>query len=253
MEAALYLSEAPQPSMILQDIRSELTSAVRTALVRHAYDTDVQLSFGTIHINSKGSVSQISFNGADVKDQEAFIVKQAFHISDNQYFDIRTRIKDEPDSFYFYPILIRDKISFTVLKSSPYFENRYGSVIHDESVRVEYASKYMLIYRSDSETPDYLLGLLNSNVLKFYWTQKFADDRKQFPKIKGTYIEQLPIRCNSDFESKIISVVKRIMSNPNEITQEDLAELNDYVYQVYGIEKEYQNNIEESLAKIENE
>ena len=58
MEAALYLSEAPQASMVLQSIRSELTSAVRNALVRHAYDTDVQLSFGTIHINSKGSVSQ---------------------------------------------------------------------------------------------------------------------------------------------------------------------------------------------------
>lgn len=57
MEAVLYLTETPKASEILQAIRDELTDAIRTAIVQHAYDTDVQLSFGAIHINSKGSVS----------------------------------------------------------------------------------------------------------------------------------------------------------------------------------------------------
>lgn len=52
----------------------KLTTAGRTALVQKAYNTDIQLSLGQIHINSKGSVSQVSFNGFDVVNMDAFIV-----------------------------------------------------------------------------------------------------------------------------------------------------------------------------------
>lgn len=160
MEAALYLTETPQASAILQNIRFELTNAVRTALLNHAYDTDIQLSFGTVHINSRGSVSQISFNGTDVIDQDAFVVKQAFRIKDDRYFDIRALIKNEPDRFCFYPIQIGGKVSLTILKSSLFFEAKYGSAIHSDDTRVEYASKYMLVYLDGCAVPDvYYVGL----------------------------------------------------------------------------------------------
>ena len=94
MEFSLYLKETYQTASLLQDIRDELTVAVRNAILLHAYDTDIDLSFGKIHINSKGSVSQISFNGTDVTDIDAFIVRQAFHITDDHYFDIRKNIKN---------------------------------------------------------------------------------------------------------------------------------------------------------------
>lgn len=58
MEAILYLSETPQASDVLQKIRAELTSAIRNALLQHAYDSDIELSFGGVHINSKGSIYQ---------------------------------------------------------------------------------------------------------------------------------------------------------------------------------------------------
>lgn len=162
MEAVLCLNESPQMATILQNIRAELTSAVRTALLAQAYDTDIQLSFGIVHINSKGSVSEISFSGSDVTDLDAFIVKQAFRVEDDRYFDIRTVIKSEPDSFLFYPIRIGNKTSLTVLKSSPYFERKYGVSIHNDEIRVEYASKYMLIYRrSDSTLDVYYIGLFS--------------------------------------------------------------------------------------------
>lgn len=104
LEAAIYLNEAPQASAILQNIRDELTNAIRTALLQKAYDTDIELSFGQIHINSKGSVSQISFNGSNVTDLDSFIVQQAFRIDNDSYFDIRAEIKSNPDDFFFYPI-----------------------------------------------------------------------------------------------------------------------------------------------------
>lgn len=160
MEAVFYLNETQQAATILQSIRSELTIAVRTALLQQAYDTDIQLSFGQIHINSKGSISQVSFNGSDVVDMDAFIVKQAFRIGDDCYFDIRATIKSNPDDFCYYPIQIGRKVFLTVLKSSPYFKRKYGPSIHADSFRVEYASKYLLVYRNDSVAPDvYYVGL----------------------------------------------------------------------------------------------
>lgn len=160
MEAVLYLKETPQASVVIQNIRDEVTSAVRTALVNHAYDTDIELSFGQLHINTKGSVSQVSFNGTDVMDMDAFIVKQAFRIDEDHYIDLRTKIKNSPDDFYYYPIEIAGKISLTVLKSSPFFERKYGQQIHNETFRVEYASKYLIIYCNEGSAPDvYCIGL----------------------------------------------------------------------------------------------
>lgn len=163
MEAVLYLTETPKASELLRSIRNELNDAIRTAIVQHAYDTDVQLSFGAIHINSKGSVSQISFNGTDVTDIDAFIVKQAFRVDDSHYFDIRTAIKASPDDFCFYPIQIGGKVSLTVLKTSPFFERKYGGAIHFEKFRVEYASKYLIVYRNENAVPDvYYIGLFGA-------------------------------------------------------------------------------------------
>lgn len=162
MDEIMALEESMQAAEIIQNIRSELTNAVRTALIKQAYDTDVHLSFGKIHINSKGSISQISFNGSDVTDIDAFIVKQAFHAGDDNYFDIRVTIKRFPDDFYFYPIQVRGRLSLTVLKTSPFFERRYGLRKHAETFRVEYASKYMIVYCSEGTAPDiYYVGLFD--------------------------------------------------------------------------------------------
>lgn len=54
MEVVLYLNESPQMTTILHNIRTELTSAIRTSFLAQVYDIEIQLSFGIIHINSKG-------------------------------------------------------------------------------------------------------------------------------------------------------------------------------------------------------
>lgn len=40
----------------------------------------------------------------------------------------------------------------------------------------------------------YLLGLLNSRLLAEFWKNRFYDQRGRFPKIKGAYLKQMPIR-----------------------------------------------------------
>ncbi len=42
-------------------------------------------------------------------------------------------------------------------------------------------------------SPLFILGLLNSALVRSYWVEHFYDQRRTFPKIKGTYLKQLPI------------------------------------------------------------
>ena len=41
--------------------------------------------------------------------------------------------------------------------------------------------------------PAFLLGVLNSKLLRALWIGRFYDQRETFPKIKGTYLKELPI------------------------------------------------------------
>ncbi|MBE0502110.1 MAG: Eco57I restriction-modification methylase domain-containing protein [Desulfuromonadales bacterium] len=54
-------------------------------------------------------------------------------------------------------------------------------------------------------SPEMILAFINSDVVAFYWINKFRDDRDTFPKIKGSYIELLPIAStNNVVEFKIL-------------------------------------------------
>ena len=56
----------------------------------------------------------------------------------------------------------------------------------------------------------FLLAQINSALSKFYWLHKFADKRKTFPKIKGGYLELLPI-ISSKHDFVIINLVDYIL------------------------------------------
>lgn len=91
-------------------------------------------------------------------------------------------------------------------------------------------------------SPYYILGLLNSKVIMFYWLIKFSDNRKQFPKIKGTYLEKIPIARNKDNEEKIEALVKDILLSDTSDLQ--MAEIDDLVIDTYGLSKEDKEVIE---------
>ena len=53
---------------------------------------------------------------------------------------------------------------------------------------------FMVTLRGASELrPAFLLGVLNSKLLRLLWTGRFYDQRETFPKIKGTYLKEMPI------------------------------------------------------------
>jgi adenine-specific DNA methylase len=53
---------------------------------------------------------------------------------------------------------------------------------------------FMIGVRDTDVDPAFVLGVLNSKVTKVYWLDRFYDQRRTFPKIKGTYLKELPIR-----------------------------------------------------------
>jgi hypothetical protein len=44
-----------------------------------------------------------------------------------------------------------------------------------------------------SINPSFLLGVLNSKLVRALWVGRFYDQRQTFPKIKGTYLKELPV------------------------------------------------------------
>jgi type I restriction-modification system DNA methylase subunit len=65
----------------------------------------------------------------------------------------------------------------------------------------------------------FLLGLINSKLLQTYWSNKYYDFKNTFPKIKGTYLGELPIRKpSSDSASdkfrhdKIVALVEQMIA-----------------------------------------
>lgn len=52
----------------------------------------------------------------------------------------------------------------------------------------------MVKLRCPEPNPRFLLGILNSKLTRALWLDRFFDQRRTFPKIKGTYLKQLPIR-----------------------------------------------------------
>ncbi len=97
----------------------------------------------------------------------------------------------------------------------------------------------------------YLLGVLNSKLIKFYWRSKFSDDRNLFPKIKGTYLKELPIKIGDTENQELIEkLVNRILENKElDNCVIDLEKkLDGYIYNLYDLTQEEIEIIESSLG-----
>ena len=90
-------------------------------------------------------------------------------------------------------------------------------------------------------------GLLNSKVIKFYWLQKYADNRKQFPKIKGGYLEKLPFQRNYNIEQQIVALTQRMLKGDSNISEEIQKQLDGCCYALYNLTSEEIALIEESV------
>jgi hypothetical protein len=126
-----------------------------------------------------------------------------------------------------------------------------------------------MINPADSDSAYYLLGLLNSKVIRYCWMKKFNDHRKTFPKIKGTYLKLLPIApvtrnptiCKQigDLAKQIIDLlaVKSGSKTETELRRQQTkrmglaAAIDELVFQLYELTGENKISIESFVDALE--
>lgn len=113
--------------------------------------------------------------------------------------------------------------------------------------------------------PRCLLGILNSRLLAALWLERFYDQRRTFPKIKGTYLKLLPIMAPSDDDPRRDQMVKLVQTMLELNTQLQSAtghaatairrqieatdrKIDQLVYDLYGLTAEEIAIVEESTA-----
>ncbi len=120
---------------------------------------------------------------------------------------------------------------------------------------------YLLLPKTNElYSPKYLLGILSSSLIAFYFLKTSSDTKQTFPKIKGYQIEQLPIRT-IDFSNsaekaqhdKLVSFVDNMLElqkKHHEVRMEQDKELYErqikivdtqidgLVYELYGLTEE---------------
>jgi len=107
---------------------------------------------------------------------------------------------------------------------------------------------YPLQQREAQRTSRLLLAIINSPCVRFFWTNRFRDDRKTFPKIKGEYLKLIPIALATDREADVVIALVDVLTllngqfadNPDDQSTRDplmLAYfeqiLNGLVYELY--------------------
>jgi len=107
----------------------------------------------------------------------------------------------------------------------------------------------------------YLLGIINSKFIQFYWSIFFSDSKNLFPKIKRKYLEDIPIfNATNKEQFDIIKLVEEIIDLNNNLHgsktphEKKLLEkqieandkkINNMVYELYGLTDEEIEIIEE--------
>lgn len=108
--------------------------------------------------------------------------------------------------------------------------------------------------------PRYLLGVLNSRLLRRFWADQFCDQRQTFPKIKGGFLEQLPVHkldleepADRELQSAIVSKVDALLTAMHQLAEARTDRDKDYygrksasfdqqidalIYKVYGLTDE---------------
>jgi len=87
----------------------------------------------------------------------------------------------------------------------------------------------------------FLLALINSKVLQFYWHKKYYDNKSTFPKIKKAPIESLPIK---EPKSEILAQISEMVMNVLEMRKKDIntseieSQIDQLVYQLYNLTEE---------------
>ena len=100
----------------------------------------------------------------------------------------------------------------------------------------------IFLYNNDIPL-EFVLGIINSKLIRFFWTKKYFDNKATFPKIKKAPLESIPI-ANYGCEKSLLltETVNNILRikkiNPLTDTSALEKEIDQLVYSLYGLTEE---------------
>lgn len=139
------------------------------------------------------------------------------------------------------------------------------TVVYDNAGLTNLRTLYNITRRDSSPPLKFLLGILNSRLMQYYYSTKFRASTEIFPKIRIGQVKELPIKVTPESQQKpIIEPVNKMLSLNKRLSEigdkrtdewikinEDIkktdAEIDELVYKLYGISEEEKRVIEESL------
>ena len=102
-------------------------------------------------------------------------------------------------------------------------------------------SLYSTIIKDNSFNVKYVVGVLNSTPIQYYYQQKFKAETDLFPKIRIKQAKQLPIPiAGLEVQSAIANLVDKIINAKTVglITEKFEKEIDKLVYELYGLTEE---------------
>lgn len=117
---------------------------------------------------------------------------------------------------------------------------------------------FMIVPKSEINIDlKFVLAVLNSKFIADYWTENFSDLRQTFPKIKGSYLEKLPIpeieKSQQNQHNEVVKQTTQLLNLivelqnatlPNRIEQlknrieYTESKINELIYELYGVSKD---------------
>jgi len=114
---------------------------------------------------------------------------------------------------------------------------------------------FMIVPKSETNIElKFVLAVLNSKFIADYWTENFSDLRQTFPKIKGSYLEKLPIpeigKNQQNQHNEVVKQTNQLLNLIEELQNATLpnriellknridyteTKINELIYELYGV------------------
>ena len=118
--------------------------------------------------------------------------------------------------------------------------------VYDNKKRFSLNNANAIVPNIPSLNMKYILGVLNSDLLQFYYAKLFFTIR-----VLRSNLERLPIfNATKAQQEKIISLVEKLEKAEDEKYKKLLKELNDYIFSLYQIDDKQKIYIAEELQKL---
>ncbi|MGD9707659.1 MAG: TaqI-like C-terminal specificity domain-containing protein [Candidatus Delongbacteria bacterium] len=165
-----------------------------------------------------------------------------WHIKNTKYItrEIERNFKKNADFFSGDRIYIRETGSFIT------------SLFISEKL---YCNRSIYSIKLDSTTilPKFIVGILNSKLMQFYYSSKFKSDTELFPKIRVAQVAELPVRLINT-QNSFISIVDSIIKSKYDDNKFDITgieiKLDLLVYKLYELTYDEVKIIDPEIEKI---